>query len=363
MLGEQRGALIQLVGMQLLKRLRDAAVHRRTALTELGVVGDLLRQRMLERVHGVGVELLLIQELRGDQRPQSRLELAVAEHGRSLQNRLGELPSDHRGALQQALLALGEPVDPRREDSVDRRRDRGVVNRAYEPVGAALTGEVARFHERAYDLLDEERVASGPLGDQGGQTVQRRVAAEQVGEQHLDRLRPQRQQRDLPVVGLVHPLSAVLGAEVDDREVARPRYNLDELSEESLGPPVDPVHVLEQVDPGLALAAGMNQALDHLQQRPLARVRVHARRRAMRVGHGEEVEYQRQALSERLIEQQQPPGDLLTRLLVRVVLCHPEVAAHHLQDGKERDRAAVRLALSLIHRNALPSATLHELAA
>ena len=92
--------------MELLQGFGDTAVHRRAALAELGVVGDLLGQRVLERVDRLGVELLLIQELRRDQRPQRGLQLTVAKRGRSRENRLGELPADHRRALKEALLAL-----------------------------------------------------------------------------------------------------------------------------------------------------------------------------------------------------------------------------------------------------------------
>src|SRR5947208_2873860 len=49
------------------------------------------------------------------------------------------------------------------------------------------------------------------------------------------------------------------------------------------------MRVLEQVDPGVVVGAGMDQALDHPQQRPLSRVRVHARSRTVRIGHREEL--------------------------------------------------------------------------
>ena len=104
--GQQRGALVQLVRVELLKCLGDTAVHGRAALAKLGVVGDLLGQWVLERVDRLGVELLLIQELGRDQPPQRGLKLTVAERGRSRQYRLGELSADHRRALKQALLAL-----------------------------------------------------------------------------------------------------------------------------------------------------------------------------------------------------------------------------------------------------------------
>ena len=48
----------------------------------------------------------------------------------------------------------------------------------------------------------------------------------------------------------------------------------------------------------------------------LARLGVHARRRALGIGHGEEVEDQRQVLAEALVEQEELAGDPLARGLV-----------------------------------------------
>ena len=93
------------------------------------------------------------------------------------------------------------------------------------------------------------------------------------------------------------------------------------------------MRVLEQVDPRVVVRAGMHQALDHLEQRPLPSLRIDARSRAVWVGHREEVEKQRQPLGEGRVEQEHSPGHLLARLLVAVGLGDPEVVAHHLQHG------------------------------
>ena len=103
------------------------------------------------------------------------------------------------------------------------------------------------------------------------------------------------------------------------------------VGEERLAGGVDPVQVLEQGDAGLAGALGADQALGHAQQLALARLGVHARRRALGVGHREEVEDQRQVLAEALVEQQQLAGDPLARRLVGVLLGDVEVGAHDLR--------------------------------
>ena len=79
------------------------------------------------------------------------------------------------------------------------------LDRSHEPVGAALALEASRLDQRLHELLDEERVARGPLADQLRQPVERGIGAEQVGEQLLDRLGAERGEGDLAVVGLRHP--------------------------------------------------------------------------------------------------------------------------------------------------------------
>ena len=81
--------------------------------------------------------------------------------------------------------------------------------------------------------------------------------------------------------------------------------------EEGLGGRVKPVQVLEHENARLPRALGVGQALHQPQQLALARVRVHPRRRAQRVGHGEEVEDQGQVLLEGFVQEQQLAGDPL----------------------------------------------------
>ena len=80
-----------------------------------------------------------------------------------------------------SALAAVEPVDSGREDRLDGGGHAGVLDRLGQPVGAALALEVAGLDQLADDLLDEERVAAGSLVDQLGETVERGVAAGQVG--------------------------------------------------------------------------------------------------------------------------------------------------------------------------------------
>jgi hypothetical protein len=58
-LGEERGALIELVRVEVLDGPGDGGVDASAAGAELGAVGDLLRQRVLEGVLDLRIERLL----------------------------------------------------------------------------------------------------------------------------------------------------------------------------------------------------------------------------------------------------------------------------------------------------------------
>jgi hypothetical protein len=74
-MGEQRRALVQLVGIEFGDRTCYRAVRLRTPRGELRIVGDLLRQRMLEGVYRFREESLLVKELPLSQRAQPRRQL------------------------------------------------------------------------------------------------------------------------------------------------------------------------------------------------------------------------------------------------------------------------------------------------
>jgi hypothetical protein len=133
----------------------------------------------------------------------------------------------------------------------------------------------------------------------------------------------------------------VLGPKVHEQQGARPPDRLHPLLEKGQAAAVHPVQVLDQRDAGLRLSGLLHQASQHAEELALARLGVHARRRLRRVGHPEELEEQRQHLPEALVDQQQPPGDLLTHAAIVVLLADAEVGAEDLEDGQEGDVPAV----------------------
>ena len=120
----------------------------------------------------------------------------------------------------------------------------------------------ARLHKGADALFEEERVAVGPLGQQPLERLQRRISAEQGGEQLVGALRRERVDPKLGVVGLAPPTVAVLGPVVHEQQERAAGQALHEGVEERLGLRVDPVQVLEHEKKRLDLALAQQQAFD-----------------------------------------------------------------------------------------------------
>src|SRR5262245_31637781 len=98
------------------------------------------------------------------------------------------------------------------------------------------------------------------------------------------------------------------------------------------------MQILEEVDGGLSGAPCACKSPDHVNKLSLARLGTVGWGRPLRVGHAEEVEHERQALGERLVEQQHPPGDLLACGFVAILLGNSEEGAEELQDREEGDK-------------------------
>jgi len=143
-------------------------------------------------------------------------------------------------------------------------------------IRATLTRQDSRLDQRADALLDEERVALGPLDHEPLERGERRVAPEQGVEQGLGALEGQGIDLELPVVGLAPPAVAVLRAVVHEEEHAGRGQALQQAVEQRLGLGVDPVQVLEQDHERLHLALAQEQALDAVEDTLAALGRIEA---------------------------------------------------------------------------------------
>ena len=140
----------------------------------------------------------------------------------------------------------------------------------------------ARLDQRLDDLLDEEGIAARALLDELAESVERRITAEEIGEELLDRFGAERQERKLLVVGSLHPLRVVLGAEVQEHERPVAGRDLDEVLDELLARPIEPVKVLEEDDGWLPGAACAREPPDQVEEAGAGAPRDRAAERAAR---------------------------------------------------------------------------------
>ena len=211
-------------------------------------VGDVLGEGVLEdpdALLGIGA---LVEELQSGEvlqigvevlggvrdRPQEPFRKLAAEHGRGLQEVLGRLRQSIDARGEHALHGVGHP----------QRR-------------------ATRVAERVDQLLEEERIALGPVEDQRHERVGRGDLRQQRAHHAQTVVAPERCQRDLGRVRAVDPRRPVARSVARHQQQARTAKGLGEARQARLGGGVDPVHVLDDEHERTATAA----AQPHLAQR------------------------------------------------------------------------------------------------
>ena len=235
-----------------LDRLHDARVHGAPPLLRQTAVGHLVRQRVLERVFQLGEEIGLVQELRRLQPRQARGHGLLGQPGNVPQQRERDIVADDRRRLQQVPLLGRQPIDPRRQHRLHRRRDlqrRGVLRHVILPAPAS---QDPGLDQCPHALLQEEGVALGPLDQQARERGQARVIAEQDVQQLVGTGRRQRIESQLRVVALLPPAVLILAPVRDEQQQARAGQALDQAVQQRLGLGVDPVQVLDEQEQGAA---------------------------------------------------------------------------------------------------------------
>jgi hypothetical protein len=155
-----------------------------------------------------------------------------------------------------------EPIDARGEHRLDGRGNVCRVERPGDPEGSSLADEDTALDQRADRLLEEERIALGPVEEQSLERLERSARAEEAVQQLRRARRAQWIDAELRVAALTAPAVSVLGPVVDEQQHARGRKALDEGVEQPLRLVVDPVQVLEQESDGLDAALAQHDVLD-----------------------------------------------------------------------------------------------------
>ena len=257
---QERGVLVEPLRVVLFHRRPDRRVDARAPLGELGAVRHFLGEGMGEGVLRLREEGGGVEELRRHEGAERRGEIRLGKPRHAAEESLAELLPDDRRRLHDGLLALGEPVDARGEHRLHHGGHDDRVHGPLEPQGAARSDEGTGLLERADHLLDEERVAGRALPNPRSHTGERRIGAEQLAQELVGRLRAEGAERQLLVVGFLHPVRSILGPEVEHEEGARPGARLHQRRQVRVAPAVEPVEVLDERDGRLPLSAQLDRA-------------------------------------------------------------------------------------------------------
>ena len=148
-----------------------------------GPVGDLVGERVLERVCPLGEHRRLVEELGCLEVRQPVVQRVLGQLGDRVQERERDILADHGGRLQEALLLGWKPVDASCKHGLDGGGHPDAGQWFRQATVSALAGEDLCLDQRADVLLQEERVAVGALDQDLLEGVESRIVAEQDPEE------------------------------------------------------------------------------------------------------------------------------------------------------------------------------------
>ena len=125
-------------------------------------VHHVLGQGVLEAVHQLRLFRGWEDEIEAVELPQAPGHLIRTDLEDAREERDAEAPAYHRRPLQRVLLGFREPIDARRDDVVDRGRNRHVG--AAELRLAVLDHDAARLLQLPDDLLHVQRIPLALVG-------------------------------------------------------------------------------------------------------------------------------------------------------------------------------------------------------
>ena len=310
------------------------------------VVGRVLHQRVLERVHRLRDRAVTESEPRCGQARERVCQRRLAHHVERRDQLVAELAPDDRADLRD-LLDRCHAFQPRRQRVAQRLRDRHAGGGARVDVAIAFDLQVPRLDDHLREFLHEERHAIGPGDDLRGELRRQRFAAGELRQKRAALLRCQlgeAQRRHALVLG---PARLKLGA-VGEHDQQRDAAELgDEQTERIERGGVGPVRVLEQHQTRLRARRRLHDIHQHADRFLLREPRRHGERtvaflaRHRQHGRDEARVLQRQAVmphDERLDLVQPGCGRLLAAERQRAL----EVGADRIKSAVDVERRTLK---------------------
>jgi hypothetical protein len=113
----------------------DPLVQRSPPLGEQAAIGNFVGERVLEGGLAVREQAGLVQKLVLLEIGQPPMQRVLRQPGDGVQDRVGNVLTDHRGGLQELLVGGWQTVDPRRENCLHRGRDLEGLEGADKAIG------------------------------------------------------------------------------------------------------------------------------------------------------------------------------------------------------------------------------------
>jgi hypothetical protein len=183
MVGEPLRLLTQAIRVVPLDGGDDGGVELPATIVEESSVGDLMGQRVLERVFQIGKQAGLVEELGRLQVEEPATQLLLGELGNGEEEGEGHVLADDRGRLEKLLVLRLQSVDPRGQDGLHSGGNVDRIDGPGESIGPTLSDQGARLHERPHAFLEEERIPAGPGNEGRLERLDRGVWSEQRQEQ------------------------------------------------------------------------------------------------------------------------------------------------------------------------------------
>src|SRR5262249_9556837 len=172
MIGEPLDLLGQPVGVKVFDGSYDTSVDLPATFVEHPAIGDVVSERVLERILQVRKELRRIEEFGSLQIVEQTAKLVLGQPANCVQEHEWNVVSDDCRLLQQVLSGSSQRVDSRCKNRLHCGRDLCAGEWPCKAVAATCTLEDSSINQPSHDLFDEERIPVGAFHQESFQGEQ-----------------------------------------------------------------------------------------------------------------------------------------------------------------------------------------------